>query len=95
MTHPASYLLLFGGFVLILGIVLAFSRFFENRRRRATEFRNYFCSGFERDLFPFSSFDDDETLDGNHSKFAPIRLRSFGDNDRNIRISGASRQDLE
>ena len=54
MTHPASYLLLFGGFVLILGIVLAFSRFFENRRRRATEFRNYFCSGFERDLFPFA-----------------------------------------
>jgi hypothetical protein len=94
MAHLANYLLLFGGFVLILGIVLAFNRFLENRRKKAAEFRNYFCSSFESDLFPFTSFGDDETLGGNHPKFAPIRLRSFADNDRSIR-SGTSLHDLE
>jgi len=94
MAHLANNLFLFGGFALILGIVLAISRFFENRRKRAAEFRNYFCSGFERDLFPSNSFGDDDSFTGNNPKFAPIRIRSFSDQDRSPKYT-ASRYDIE
>jgi hypothetical protein len=82
MVHPVNSPLLIGAFVLALAFLFAIGLFLGNRRKRAAEFRNYFCSGFERDLFPSSSFGEDESFGGNNPKFAPIRVRSFSDNDR-------------
>jgi len=95
MIHPMNSPLLIGGFVLFLAFVLAIGLLLSRRRKRAVEFRNYFCSGFEHDFFLSSSFSEDEARGGNQSQFAPIRLRSFGDNESNARTAGTSRLDLQ
>jgi len=79
MVHPVNSPLLIGAFVLALAFILAIGLFLGNRRRRAAEFRNYFCSGFERDLFPSNSFGEDDSFGGNNPRFAPIRIRSLRD----------------
>jgi hypothetical protein len=94
MVHPVNSPLLIGGFVLFLAFALAIGLILGNRRKRAAEFRNYFCSGFERDFFSSNSFDEDETFGGNNPKFAPIRIRGFSAKERRVGF-GASRQDLE
>lgn len=94
MVHPVNSPLLIGAFVLFLAFVLAIGLLLSNRRKRAAEFRNYFCSGFERDFFPTSAFGEDETFTGNNPQFAPIRIRSFNDSERSVR-SGMSPYDLE
>ena len=81
MVHPVNSPLLIGAFVLALAFLFAIGLVLGNRRKRAAEFRNYFCSGFERDLFPSSSIGEDESFGSNNPKFAPIRIRSFSDNE--------------
>ena len=78
MVHPVNSPLLICGFVLFLASAFALGLLLSNRRKRATEFRNYFCSGFERNLVLPNSFGEEETFGGNHPKFAPIRIRSYG-----------------
>ncbi|MGA2850292.1 MAG: hypothetical protein ABSE46_14955 [Terracidiphilus sp.] len=94
MVHPVNFPFLIGGFVLFLAVALAIGLVLGNRRKRAAEFKNYFCSGFERDFLSSNSFDEDETFSGNHPQFTPIRIRSFSAKERRAGLS-ASRQDHE
>lgn len=95
MVHFANYLLLFGGFFCILGLVLAVIRHFEKRRKRAAEFRNYFCYHFNHEFLTNSTRDDDP-LAAHRSHFSSLRLRAVDFSaPRTTRIDSKVRQDLE
>jgi hypothetical protein len=96
MVHLANYLFLFGGFFCILGLVLAVSRHFEKRRRRAAEFRNYFCYHFNHEFLPSNSTRDDDPLAAHRSQFSTLRLRTIDlSTPRATKIGGKVPHNLE
>jgi hypothetical protein len=95
MLYLANYLLLFGGFVVILGLVLAVSRYFEKRRKRAAEFRNYFCYHFEYEFLPSKTFREEHAVPDHRSQFATLRLRTVDMSAPRVKIGGTSTHKVE
>jgi hypothetical protein len=95
MVHFANYLLLFGSFVLISGLVLALSRYFEKRRKRAAEFRNYFCYHFEYEFLPSQSFREQHAIPDHRTQFASLRLRTVDMSTPRVKFGGSTSHNLE
>ncbi len=96
MARFTTELLLVSAVVVILGIVAAIRAYFQNRRREAAPFRNYFNTDYDRDLRRQSSWCDEEDWPSDrHSHFTPIRLRDLGANEERMRVMGSNDRDGE
>lgn len=83
MHHLSDAQLLIDAFVLILAIVIAVSAFLDNRRAKVTRARDYFGPEYDRDLLQHSSLSETEDwVADRHARFAPLRLRDPGANER-------------
>jgi hypothetical protein len=92
MNHLTSAMLLIGGFVLILGIVVAVGAFLENLAGKAAPFRDYFGPEYDRDLLRHSAFSETEDWQAErHSRFATFRLRDPDCSERRRKKGGATR----
>jgi hypothetical protein len=60
--HPTDDQFLVGGFVLILGIVIAVAAFLEKEKKKskAQPFSNYFCAEYDPSLLPDVGFEEPE-----------------------------------
>jgi hypothetical protein len=58
--HLTDDQFLVGGFVFILGIVIALAAFFEKRKAKAPSFSNYFCSEYDQSLLHDGVFEEAE-----------------------------------
>jgi hypothetical protein len=68
--HLTDDQFLVGGFVLILGIVIAVAAFLEKRKAKAQQFRNYFCTEYDNSLLPDGSFKEvEDSLADRPSRF--------------------------
>jgi len=93
MVNLTGSFYLIGGLVLILGIVLGVRSFLESRRKKATAFRNYFCTEFDPDIFHYISSGEDENAQSDRrSQFVPFRLPHL---DRGLSADNATQWDRE
>ena len=96
MYHLTNAQLLVGALVLILAIVLAVRAILGHRREKPAPFRDYFGSGYRRDLLRQSDLSESEDWQAERqSRFTPFRLRDSGANERRTRVGGAARRDRE
>jgi hypothetical protein len=96
MARLTIDLLLVSAVFVIFGIVAAIRTILLNRREEAAPFRNYFSTEYDRDLRQQSSWCDEENwLADRHSRFAPIRLRDLGADEKRIRVMSRTERDGE
>jgi hypothetical protein len=95
MYHITDAQLLVGVLVILLLLaLLAFKAVFDTRREKSASFRNYFGSGYQRELLRHSDLSESEDWRADRdSRFTPIRLRETSLGER--RISSAIRSNRE
>ncbi len=97
MSHLTDFQLLVGVFALILLLVLlAVKAVFDARKEKSESLRNYFGSGYQRELLRHSDLSESEDWRAEReSRFTPFRLRNASVDEQRIKISAAIRSSRE
>jgi hypothetical protein len=83
MDHITNAPYLVGGFIFIVGIVLALRAMLKHHMQKAAPFRDYFGANYDRELLEHSSSSETEDWRADrHSSFTPLRLHDTGNDKR-------------
>jgi hypothetical protein len=92
MYHFTNAQLLVGVLALLLVVVLAVRAILGDRKEKSAPFRNYFGTGYQRELLRHSELSENEDWRADRqSRFTPFRFREPGVDERRIKISSANR----
>jgi hypothetical protein len=97
MYHITDVQLLAGVFAVLLWLaLLAAKAVLDSRKEKSAPFRNYFGSGYERELLRHSDLSESEDWRADReSRSTPFRLRETSLDEQRIRVSATLRSHRE